>query len=118
MWRKFYGMKSWSREDTRKWIGSLETRISDIDHFLEQTLRWCEQNDVVETRRVAACCIFTCIWVSAMRGESITYTELMEILDLNVVGEFDDKIYNFGDDFKGVDLETMLTIVSQMELDF
>ena len=42
----------------------------------------------------------------------------MEILDLNVVGEFDDKIYNFGDDFKGVDLETMLTIVSQMELDF
>ena len=46
-------MKSWSREDTRKWIGSLETRISDIDHFLEQTLSWCEQHDVVETRRVA-----------------------------------------------------------------
>lgn len=110
--------RPWTRDDTKNFIQNIESRISDIDHFLEQTLSWCEQHDIIDSRRVAACCIFTCIWVSAMRGETITYTELMEILDLNVVGEFDDKIYNFGDDFKGVDLETMLTIVSQMELDF
>ena len=73
-------MKYWSRNDTKEWINQLEHRIDDIDYYLGKTLSWCEEYGVYDEKTIFMCSFLTCIWVSQVRGEQITFTELMEML--------------------------------------
>jgi hypothetical protein len=109
----FNVMKPWTREDTQEWISQVENRIEDIDHYLKKTLEWCEINDIHDDRRVFALNFLTCIWVSHMREEIITYREMMELLGLESIAFDEDKIYDLGPRFKNLDHEEMLEIMSR-----
>jgi hypothetical protein len=50
----------------------------------------------------------TCVWVSYQRSEPITYSELLEILGIDKPDEFEDKIYELGDQFTNIDHEDLL----------
>jgi hypothetical protein len=86
-------MKYWSRQDTKNWFSQLEDRIEDIAHYLDKTMEWCEHRDIDNEKVVFMCSFLTCIWVSQLRGESITFTELMEMMGIEVVELEEEKFY-------------------------
>ncbi len=92
-------MKPWTRDDTKNWIDSLEGRLDDIAHYLELTSEWCDENCIEDDRTVFMCCFLTCIWVSQLRGESITYIELMEMLGIDEVEDLEEKIYELDPEY-------------------
>lgn len=73
-------MKYWSRDDTKEWINQLEHRIDDIDYYLDRTLSWCDEYGIDNHQTIFMCSFLTCVWVSQVRGEQITFLELMEML--------------------------------------
>ena len=86
-------MKYWSRENTKDWIAHLEDRIDDIEYHLEKTHEWCDQHYIDDNSLVFMCCFLTCIWVSQLRGELITYVELMEMLGIHDIEVNEEKFY-------------------------
>lgn len=85
--------KYWSRDDTRDWIAQIEDRIDDIDHYLSKTIAWCEDNYIYDDRDVFTASFLTCIWVSQLRCETISYIELMEMLGVEEVESEEEKLY-------------------------
>ena len=73
-------MKYWSRTDTKEWISQVENRICDIDYYLEETAKWCDEYGIDDAKMLFTCSFLTCVWVSQMRGELITFIELMDLL--------------------------------------
>ncbi len=106
-------MKPWTRDDTKYWISQLENRIEDIDYYLKETIRWCEDHYIHDDRKVFMCSFLTCVWVCHMRNESITYKELLEILGLENMYTGEDSIYNLGPNLKNVDHEELLNLITR-----
>lgn len=96
-------MKPWTRDDTKEWIIQLEHRIEDIDYYLNETVKWCEEYGIDDNNVVFMCSFLTCIWVSAMRGETITYTELMEMLGVDEWEQGEEKTYELDDNWLDLD---------------
>jgi hypothetical protein len=86
-------MNYWSRENTKEWIAQLEDRIEDIAHYIDKTIEWCDNNEIDDERVVFMCCFLTCIWVSQLRCEEISYIELMEILGVPSLENSEEKLY-------------------------
>jgi hypothetical protein len=101
-------MKYWSREDTKEWIIQLEHRVQDIDYYLNKTLEWCEDYGVEDNHVVFMCSFLTCIWVSHMRGEPITFTELMEMLGVEEWESDEEKVYELDDRWGNLDFHEFL----------
>lgn len=85
--------KIWTRDDTKSWISQLQDRITDINDYLQSALEWCDHKEIDDERIVFMCCFLTCIWVSQCRGEDITYTELMEIMGVEIEEFTEEKFY-------------------------
>lgn len=92
-------MKPWTRDDTKNWIDNLEGRLDDIAFYLDKTTNWCDENYIDDERTIFMCCFLTCIWVSNLRGESITYVELMELLGIDEVDVLEEKIYELDPEY-------------------
>jgi hypothetical protein len=90
-------MKYWSRDDTKEWIIQLEHRIEDIEYYLGRTSQWCDDYGIDDKKVLFMCSFITCIWVSYMRGEPITFVELMEILGVETWEADEEKIYELDD---------------------
>jgi hypothetical protein len=86
-------MKYWSREHTKEWIAQLEDRLEDIAYYLEKTETWCDNYGIDDERVVFMCMFLTCIWVSQLRDEDITYVELMEMLGVECSKSGEEKFY-------------------------
>lgn len=106
-------MIPWTRHDTRLWIDQVENRIDDMHYYLCRTVEWCERNGIYDDKDVFVCNFLTCIWVSHMRGEQISYKELLDLLGLEELDYGEDKIYNLGPKFKDLDHEEMLNLLGQ-----
>lgn len=105
-------MKPWTREDTRDFVNLIETRIEDIDYYLKRTVEWCENNGIWENKKVLMCSLITCIWVSSMRDEQISFKEIVEILGLEDFADSSlDKIYDITKEFQNLDHEQLLTML-------
>lgn len=104
-------MKPWTREDTKHWIAELEYLIEDIDYYLQQTLKWCEDHYIYDDRKVFMLSFLTVIWVSNMRDEPISYVELLEILGIPdmIVGE--DKTYHIEPELLDISHEEFLELI-------
>lgn len=102
----------WTRNDTKDFIHQIESRIEDIDYYLKRTVEWCEQNGVWENKRVLMCCLISCIWVSSMRQEEISFREIVEYVGLT---EFEDttldKIYGICEEFRCLEHEEILQML-------
>lgn len=101
-------MRPWTRDDTKEWITQLEHRLEDIDYYLKRTSDWCDEYGIDDDRLVFLCSFLTCVWVSAMREEPITYTELMEMLGVDEYEVEEDKIYELGEKFLELDHDELL----------
>lgn len=98
-------MQYWSRDDTKEWIIQLEHRLEDIDYYLSKTVDWCEEYGIDDSRVVFMCSFLTCVWVSQMRGEPISFTELMEMIGVEEweTDSTEDKVYELDEKFAGLD---------------
>jgi hypothetical protein len=101
-------MKYWSREDTKAWVAQLEDRIEDISHYVDLTLDWCEEQYIDDDKVIFMCCFLTAIWVSQLRGEPISYIELMEMLGIKDIPDGEDKIYELDSQFEDLTHKELL----------
>lgn len=101
-------MKYWSRENTKEWIAQLESRLQDIEFYLDRTWEWCEEQDIEDDRVIFMCAFLTCVWVSHLRGESISFIELMEMLDIAEWECDEDKFYELDDKWANLDHDDLL----------
>ena len=101
-------MKYWSREDTKAWVAQLEDRIEDISHYIDRTLEWCEEHYIDDDKVIFMCCFLTAIWVSQLRGEPISYIELMEMLGIKDIPDSDDKFYELDQRFEDLTHKELL----------
>lgn len=109
-------MKYWSRNDTKEWIIQLEHRLEDIEYYLHRTIDWCEEYGVDDERTVFICSFLTCVWVSQMRGEDITYLELMEILGIPNLESTEEKIFELDQAYANLDhYELLQQIVDKFD---
>ena len=109
-----FNMAYWSRDNTKEWIAQLEHRIEDIEYYLERTMEWCEEYGIDDQHTIFMCGFLTCIWVSSMRDEPITFTELMEILGVDEWDSDEEKIYELDEKFSTMDhFELLEHVVSQ-----
>jgi len=119
MWREFSSMsKPWLRRDTQEWISQLEHRLEDINHYLNRTVAWCEDRGITDDQTLMSCAFITCIWVSHMRSEPITYSELLEFTGLAHLEVGDDKIYDLGSTLSRLDHDEVLQLVAGRVEDF
>lgn len=103
----------WTRNNTKSWISQLEYRITDIQHYLNQTNKWCEDNYIFDKDKIFICNFITCIWVSYQRNEIITYSEVLEILGIDDICVINDKFYELNEDYKNLDHIDMLISISK-----
>ena len=102
-------MSYWSREDTKEWIIQLEHRIQDIDYYLNKAGEWCDEYGIDNNNLIFMCSFLTCVWVSNMRGEHITFNELMEILGVDEwTHDDEEKIYQLDDHWGSLDFHEFL----------
>lgn len=106
--------KPWTRDDTKEFIHIIESRIEDIDYYLKRTVEWCEKHEVVENKRVIMCCLVTCIWVSSMRNEAISFQELIEYVGIE--DDYEDlitmdKVYKVCKEFQDLEHEEVLQML-------
>ncbi len=110
-------MKPWTRDDTKYWISQLENRIEDIDYYLNQTLKWCEDNEIYSDKLVFICSVMTVVWVSHCRNEPIGKQELFEILGIENWQSVDNDLLSFSPIFESMELEDLLHLVVRSFLD-
>lgn len=110
--------KPWLRRDTQEWITQLEHRLEDIDYYLNRTVAWCEDRGITDDQTLMSCAFITCIWVSHMRSEPITYKELLEFIGLPHLNVEDDKIYELGSTLNKLDHEEVLNLIARDFRDF
>jgi hypothetical protein len=111
-------MNYWTRENTKEWIAQLEDRLEDIAHYLEITEEWCDEYGVEDDRVIFMCMFLTCIWVSQLRDEDITYIELMEMLGIDNIEVDEEKFYELDDRYAGLThRELLIEAVSNFDPD-
>lgn len=111
-------MNYWSRENTKAWIAQLEDRLEDIAEYLEKTEEWCFENGIDDERVIFMCMFLTCIWVSQLRDEEITYVELMEMLGIDNIEVDEEKFYELDDQYAGLThRELLIEAVSNFDPD-
>jgi hypothetical protein len=111
-------MTPWTRENTKCWIEALEGRLEDITFYLDRTTQWCEDNYVEDERTIFMCCFLTCVWVSQLRGEDISYIELMELLGVSSLASQEEKIFELDDEYLGLEHDQLLrAAVAKLEKD-
>lgn len=107
--------KHWSIYDTKLWINQLENRIEDIDYYLNQTVAYCEANDIINNETVFTLSFLTVLWVCYMREEPISRREIFEILAIKDWEDLPDSPVELGAKLADFDLKDLLDIVkSQM----
>jgi hypothetical protein len=105
-------MNYWSRENTKDWIHNVENRLEDFDYYLKRAVEWCENNGVWEDKRILMCCLVTCIWVSSMRDETVSFQEIVELVGLDGFEEsLADKVYDTCKEFQHLEHEEILEIL-------
>lgn len=106
-------MKYWSREDTKHWVAQLENRIDDIEYYLCETMKWCDDSDIYREDAVFACMLMTVLWVSTQRGEPLSKREAMELLGVQDWEQVEDEEFVLGPQYENVELADLLEQVCQ-----
>lgn len=105
-------MRYWSRNDTRYWINQLQNRIEDIHYYLSETIKFCEKKAILDNQDVIILSVMACIWVSGMRNEKISLSEVVEILNLDMTIT-NDRIFDLSEEMSQFNFEQMLELVSK-----
>lgn len=105
----------WTRDHTKDWVSQLENRLEDIDYYLAETIKWCEDNEIYDDETVFGCTLITLVWVSHMRQEPISKREAMEILGIEKWDSVSDEEFILGEQHHGCDLFEILRKVAKLD---
>ena len=97
----------WVREDTKNWLFQIQHRLEDFEYYLKQTETWCEYHGIFNDAQLFMCYTMTLIWVSYMRGEPLSKTEVFEMLGFDE-HEYSNDVYELGIEFQNLDHESLL----------
>ena len=103
----------WTRNHTKNWIKQVESRVNDINYYLNKTVEWCENHYIFDNDQVFMCSFITCVWVSQQRNETITYVELLEMLGLEHMSIKEDKVFKLDERFDRIDHIQVLNLVTK-----
>jgi hypothetical protein len=101
-------MTAWTRENTQHWIDQLESRVEDIDYYLNRTVEWCEDNGIYRDDAVFACALMTVIWVSHQRNEPLSKREAMELLGIIGWELVEDEEFELNQKYIDLDIDDLL----------
>ena len=104
--------KPWTRDNTKNWVAQVENRVEDFEFYIKRALEWCDERGVDNENAIFACTVITVIWVSHMRGESVTKQEALEMLGVTDWYNAKDEIFELGPKYQDIDLEDLLEEVS------
>lgn len=105
-------MTYWSRTDTQYWISQMESRLDDLNYYLNRTLEWAEQHQVVDQEKIFSLGFVTVLWVCHMRSEDVSRREVYELLGITDWQTTEDCVMLLGDQLSDMDYEDMLTLVT------
>jgi len=105
--------KHWSMFDTKIWLAHVENRIEDMDYYLNQTINYCEANNIINNETVFTLSFLTILWVSYMREEPISRREIFEILCIKDWEDLPDSEVELGSKLEKFDLKDLLDAVSK-----
>ena len=105
--------KYWNRNSTKEWITQLENRLEDLDYYLNRTIEWAENHDIVEQEKIFSLGFVTVLWVCHMRSEDVSRQEVYELLGVEDWQEAEDCVMELGDQLSDMDYEDMLNLVSR-----
>jgi hypothetical protein len=103
----------WTRDDTRLWISHLENRIEDFNFYLNETIKYCEANSIINNQTVFTLSFLTVLWVSYMRQEPISRREIFEILAISEWEDLPDAPVELGKNLYNFELKDLLDVVKQ-----
>jgi hypothetical protein len=103
----------WTRDDTRLWISHLENRIEDFNFYLNETIKYCEANSIINNQTVFTLSFLTVLWVSYMRQEPISRREIFEILAISEWEDLPDAPVELGKNLLNFELKDLLDVVKQ-----
>lgn len=106
-------MTPWTREDTRAYIQTLESRVQDILTFSNGAMLWCQKNEIYKETIVFACIITSILWVCYNRNESVTKKEIFEILNVKGWESIEDEVLELNPKYENMDIEEILEQVVQ-----
>ncbi|NBR61506.1 MAG: hypothetical protein EBT86_07615 [Actinobacteria bacterium] len=99
--------------DTKIWLAHVENRIEDMDYYLNQTINYCEANNIINNETVFTLSFLTILWVSYMREEPISRREIFEILCIKDWEDLPDSEVELGSKLEKFDLKDLLDAVSK-----
>ena len=105
-------MTPWTRQDTQYWITTLETRIDDIEFYLNRTTEWCNDREIYKPFAVMACMIITVLWVSHMRKELVSKREIFELVGVSDWYNAPEEEYFLSDEYGDMDIDELLDIAA------
>ena len=105
--------KHWSILDTKTWIAHVENRIEDMDYYLNQTVNYCEANNIINNETVFTLSFLTILWVAYMREEPITRREIFELLCIKDWENLPDAPVELGEKLADFELKDILDLVSK-----
>jgi hypothetical protein len=105
--------KYWNRTSTKEWIAQLENRLEDLDYYLNRTIEWAEENNIIGQEKIFSLGFVTVLWVCHMRSEDVSRQEVYELLGVEDWQDADDCVMELGDQLSDMDYEDMLTLVSR-----
>lgn len=105
-------MTPWTRMDTQYWISQLETRIEDIEFYLNRTTEWCNDREINNPHAVMACMIITVLWVSHMRKELVSKREIFELVGVRDWYTAPEEEYFLSDEYGDMDIDELLDIAA------
>jgi hypothetical protein len=79
-----------------------------MDYYLVKADEWCDEYGIDNNKLIFMCSFLTCVWVSNMRGEHITFNELMEILGVEEWNDEEEKYYELDDCWGQLDFHEFL----------
>ena len=104
--------KCWTRNDTQYWIAQMENRLEDLNYYLNQTIEWAENHNVVDQETIFTLGFVTVLWVCHMRAEEVSKREVYELLGISGWETTEDCVMELGDQLSDMDYEDMLTLVA------
>lgn len=106
---------AWDRNSTREWITQLTNRVDDVAYYKKETTDWISKNEITDVNIITKSLIATCIWVSYMRQEPISFGEICDFLGISIdimvnptVSNIDD-LYEISDpEYAAIELNDIL----------
>ena len=73
---------TWTTDDTKMWVHEMHLKLEAVDYWLNETVQWCETNEVYSDKLVFILSFLTILWVGYQLGEPISKQHAFELMGI------------------------------------